>query len=143
MDDGRLINTIVSHEGYRQFAYNDTKGLATVGIGRCIDKSRGKGILMNEAMYLLQNDIDECKTKLQSLPWYIILSPIRQGAIIELVFNLGFSGLMGFKKMINAMSKSDYKDAAKELLDSLWAKQVGPNRSQNIAYRIEFGAYKS
>ncbi len=142
MDDARLIDTITAHEGYRQFYYADSVGLTTVAIGRCLDSKRGKGILMHEAMYLLQNDIDDCKAKLQVFPWYIILNPVRQGALIELVFNLGINGLLSFKNMIASLSKSDFKAAVKELLNSLWAKQVGPLRSSNIAYRLEYGAHQ-
>lgn len=141
MDTAQLESRIISHEGYRKFTYEDSLGFETIGIGRCIDSRKGKGLSMNEALYLLKNDIDECSHQLAFYPWYKIHDDVRKCALIELCFNLGIRGLTGFKKMLACLLEKDYSGAAKELLDSRWAKQVGEIRSKDIANRLEHGCY--
>jgi lysozyme len=41
-----------------------------------------------------------------------------------MIFNLGLSGFLNFKKMIAALGAGDYELASKEMLNSKWAKQV-------------------
>ena len=48
------------------------------------------------------------------------------------MFNLGYDRLSKFKKFLYALKKGLYEDAANEMLDSLWAKQVG-NRATQLA----------
>ena len=42
--------------------------------------------------------------------------------------------------MLDALQERDYKRAAQEMLNSLWAKQVG-TRAQELAYAMEHGEY--
>jgi len=51
---------------------------------------------------------------------------------------LGLSRLLKFKRMIAALEREDYTNAAKEALDSRWAEQVG-NRAKDIAVMIRVG----
>ena len=57
--------------------------------------------------------------------WYRRLDNVRQDVIIEMIFNLGLPRFLGFKKMIQALREDDYPQAAIEMLDSKWARQVG------------------
>ena len=45
--------------------------------------------------------------------------------LINMIFNLGNTGFRGFKKTIAFIDGRDYEAAALEMLDSLWARQVG------------------
>lgn len=137
-----LRQRITEHEGKKQFVYKDSLGYYTVGIGRCLDQRiDGAGLSDEEIQYLLSNDIAKAKAELQHYTWYQILDEVRRGVLIELCFNMGLSHLLTFKEMLVALSTLDYEDAAKELLDSLWAKQVGINRSQDLANRLRTGKY--
>ena len=49
-----------------------------------------------------------------------------------MVFQIGFSGVMKFRKMIANMQEKNWKGAADEMLDSLWAKQT-PSRANRLA----------
>jgi len=49
-----------------------------------------------------------------------------------MVFNLGPGGFGKFKKAIAAMKKEEWEEAANEMLDSRWARQVG-NRAKELA----------
>lgn len=56
-------------------------------------------------------------------------------------FNLGIAGLLKFKKFIAAVNDGFFELAAKEMLDSLWAKQVG-NRAIELSEQIKTGEWK-
>ena len=100
-----------------------------------------KGITKEEAEFLLMNDIISTEIVLQNLaPWYEELDQIRKEAILNMAFNMGVYGLMGFKKMIQALKEKDYDRAAVESLDSKWAMQVGP-RAKELALQIKTGEY--
>lgn len=138
MDD--LEKIIITHEGKKNHVYNDSLGIPTIGIGRNISPS-GPGLSDDECLYLLRNDIERCRKSLQPYEWYNKQDQVRKDAIVELVFNLGFAGFLKFKNTINMLACKNYISAAKALLNSKWAKQVGPNRSNNIADRIRTGRY--
>jgi len=42
-----------------------------------------------------------------------------------MIFNMGLSRFMLFRKTINAIENKDFAAAADEMLDSRWAEQVG------------------
>ena len=52
-----------------------------------------------------------------------------------MIFNLGLTKLLNFKKFLGAMELGDYETAGKEMLDSRWAKQT-PNRAKRMAERM-------
>lgn len=64
--------------------------------------------------------------------WFTTLDDIRQKVVIDMAFNLGVNGVLSFKNMIQALKEKDYDKAAEEMLDSLWAEQVG-NRADRLA----------
>lgn len=131
---------IIEHEGLRLRPYRDTVGKLTIGVGRNLDDV---GISKDEALFLLENDLTNCKAQLAKYSWYLNLDTVRQGVLIELTFNIGISRVLLFKNMIESLKTSDYLNASKHLLDSLWAKQVGSNRSNNMAARLATGQYST
>lgn len=134
----KLEDQLIKHEGYRQFPYHDTVGKLTIAIGRNLDDV---GISSEEAKYLLKNDIQKCIKQLNDgFYWFSDLGLVRQDALINMCFNLGFTRLNGFRNMLLAFAEGDYDEAAKQALDSKWATQVG-KRSQDIAYMIKEGEY--
>ena len=134
-----LRKQLLRHEGEVLHAYEDHLGYLTIGVGRLIDKRRGGGITHDEAMMLLDNDIRRVIDELESrAPWFKRLDTTRQQAIANMAFQLGVSGLLGFRKMIGALDHGDYRKAADEALDSRWARQT-PNRAREIADMIRKG----
>jgi len=67
---------------------------------------------------------------------------VRQDAMVNLLFNLGMTRLMGFKNALSAMERADYQAAADEFMDSRWAQQVG-NRADEVCEMIRTGRYPS
>ena len=109
-------------------------------MGRNIDPNGGLGLSEDEINYLLRNDIERCYRELDRFSWFMDLDQVRQEALVNMCFNLGFTRLIKFSKMMDAVAEGNYPMAAAEALDSRWAKQVG-NRSKDIAHMLEFGEY--
>ena len=137
-----LMSRVVEHEGIKQFAYQDSLGFWTIGVGRCIHEGRGRGLTTDECFYLLKNDLIYFRNLLLKYDWFTKQDVVRQNALVELAFNLGVNNLLGFKNMISALSVNNYALAAKELIDSSWSQQVGKSRSVDLQYRILNGRYK-
>jgi lysozyme len=128
-----LREQLIKHEGLRLRVYTDSLGILTIGVGRNV---RDKGLTGMEALYLLDNDIDECEADLLTFPWFVTLNAIRQRAVLDLRFNLGPTKLRQFKKFLGAMNACDFPTAAAELMDSRWFLQVQPSRGQRIVRQI-------
>lgn len=134
--DAFLIDQVKRHEGYRQHVYKCSAGKNTIGIGRNLDDV---GISEEEAEYLALNDLVKAAKQLNAtFTWYNSLTIRRKQAMINLVFNLGITKLLKFEKFLTAMRSADYSAAGAELLNSLYAKQVG-KRAQEVAQQIEKG----
>src|SRR3990167_5727874 len=136
-----LRECLLESEGYEKYAYQDSLGYWSIGIGRCIDKRIGKGLSNDEINYLLDNDINQCTRQLESFEWYIKQDNVRKEVLVELCFNLGLPRLLKFKKTLACISNKDYHQAVHHLIDSHWAKQVQQSRIQSIIYRLVHGEY--
>lgn len=134
----RFRALLVRHEGLKLFPYLDSVGKTTIGVGRCIEDI---GISQLEAMFLLSNDIDRVhKEAGEGFTWFKSLDLVRQDVILSMVFNLGMSRLMGFKKMLQAVAVQDYDRAAAEMISSKWSTQVG-RRAEELAQMMRTGKY--
>jgi lysozyme len=133
----KLISMLKRHEGRRLKPYLCTADKLTIGYGRNLDDN---GISEDEALYLLQNDIDACYSELNVFNWFQELDQVRQEALVSMLFNLGLPRFLSFKKMIARLIDKEYSQAAEEIINSLYAKQVG-DRANEIAYMIERGEY--
>ena len=49
---------------------------------------------------------------------------------------MGFAGVSKFKMMIKALKEKDFTEAAKQMLDSRWAKQT-PSRANQLSKQME------
>lgn len=132
----KLVERIIKHEGLELKPYKCTAGRLTIGVGRNLDDN---GITEEEARFLLKNDMRNCHIDcLYNFPFYAEMDDVRQGVILEMCFNLGINRLKGFKKMLTACEFKNYALASEEMLNSLWAKQVG-KRARNLAQIMRMG----
>ncbi len=168
-----LVHTIedqlIFHEGLQTDAYYCPGGYLTIGVGRnleaqglsdeeqqylfgtanlskyeVIDIIRRVGVTVEQALYLLANDIALCKNDLrENFMWFDELDPVRQKVIIDMRFNLGAAGFKEFKKMIEALEINDYNKAADEMRDSVWYYQVGLRAKRLIKMMITGEDYKA
>ena len=130
-----IIKDLKRDEGFRSKPYKDTVGKLTIGYGRNLDDV---GISKREALELLRYDVFVANRELLSFPWYDGLTSCRKRALLNMMYNLGFTRFNKFKKMIKAFKVGDYPLAADEALDSKWATQVGA-RAERIANLIRGG----
>lgn len=133
-----LETMLVLDEGKRKHPYEDSEGILTIAVGRNLE---AVGLRDNEIQFMLLNDIAEVRTQLSQVDWYRNLNQARQNVIENMVFNLGWPRFMGFKKTIAYIIQRNYEAAAREMLNSRWAVQVGPRaiRLANIMRTGEIG----
>jgi len=132
----RLQALLVKHEGVRHTLYKDSLGIPTIGVGHNLNKP-----LSNEAVeQILKDDIADAKRDAESFPWFNRLDDVRQAVVIDMLFNMGLSRFKGFKRMIGHIAAGTYSAAALEMLDSLWAKQVG-KRAEELAEMMRSGQW--
>jgi lysozyme len=128
-----LIQELKLDEGFRARAYQDTKGVWTIGYGHTPadphevwteDHASGQlGVDANIA----------CEHLDHALPWWRNLDPVRQDALANMAFNLGVgvvpceehpegTGLQEFQHMLAALKAGDWLHASAQALISDWAK---------------------
>ena len=113
-------------EGFVPHAYQDHLGYWTIGIGRLIDQRKGGRITEDEALHLLDCDIERFEQELDAkLPWWRTLDDVRQRVILNMAFNLGVEGLLKFRNTLAAVNEGRWEDAARGMAASKWASQVG------------------
>ena len=154
-----LIEKLIVSEGLRLQVYKDTLGIDTIGIGRNLE-DRGitkeelddldiptighvyeYGITEADAVYLATNDVQIVEEELvRAHPCVDRLDSVRQLILIDMAFNMGVPRLCKFKKMWAAIECGDYPTAAKEMLDSRWAKQV-KGRATKLANAMHNGEF--
>lgn len=125
-------------EGLRLKPYKCTAGKLTIGYGRNLDDV---GISQAEADMLFERDFAKAEAEVRRLCKEFNIdceSLIEQRfyVLTDMMFNLGYGRLSKFKKMLTALSKGDYRAAAREMLDSAWANQVG-NRAIKLSAMME------
>lgn len=143
-----LENLLILHEGLWIEPYMCAAKKWTFGVGRNYEDNPlsteevtfllRTGPTKEFAMLLLYNDIKRVRTELEDFDFFLMLNEPRQYALIDMCFNLGISRFSRFKKMIAALKEGDYDRAAKEMLDSKWAKQVG-QRAITLSEMIRTG----
>jgi lysozyme len=123
-------------EGVKRFPYRDTVGKLTVGCGRNLDDV---GLSDDEINYLLNNDLFRAEKTARALfAGFDRLSDARKAVLVNMAFNLGQTRLAGFHRLREAVKEQDWEQAAKEMIDSRWAKQTG-QRAVRLANQMREG----
>ena len=133
MNNERLRETIIRHEGIRLDMYQDTLGIWTLGVGHNIEE---KGISQAVMELMLEEDLAEAVSELKrSVSFFSKMPEQVQEALVNLAFNMGIPRLMQFKKTLAYLRDGNFEAAADELLDSRYAEQVG-RRADEVADMI-------
>lgn len=134
-----IYDLLKKHEGIKLKPYKDSLGILTIGIGRNLDDV---GISMAEANTMLYTDVSvavqEC---MKEFSWWRPLSEVRQTVIVDMVFNMGIEKFKTFHNTIAALSIGDFNRASEQMLDSVWAKQVG-DRAVELSYMMKNDKYR-
>lgn len=125
-----IRDLLLREEGLVLRPYNCPAGFLTIGVGRNLEH---RGISRDEAFMLLDNDIAACTEDAESFGWFSAMSDNRKTVVVAMIFQIGLDGFHRFKNMIEALESFDYPLAAKEMLDSKWAKSDSPDRARRMA----------
>lgn len=147
----RLQRMVAGHEGYREKPYRCTGGFWTIGFGRNVEARpldtaetvyfARHGFNVRSYRWLLVRDIDRVASGLVvRFPVAAKLSGPRFDALVDMAYNLGPKGMAGFRRMWAAIEAGDFDQAADEMLDSLWRRQVG-QRAKTLAGIMRHGHY--
>lgn len=142
MDRDKLTAEIQREEGFRRHVYQDHLGYWTIGWGFLVDERKPGGLPEDVAWVWLQSVLDERIETLQAIwDWFDDQPDPVQRALVNMSFQLGVSGLLGFRKTIDLIRQGRYYEAADEALDSKWAKEDTPNRARRVADLIRSGGH--
>lgn len=156
MEIGEFKDFVAKHESPHGLAgdphvYVDTKGHPTVGIGFNLDRADARARLAAvganyddvragrvnltqvQITILFEQTIAEATTDAYALvPNFDLLSTARQAVLIDMIFNLGRTGVAQFQNMLAALNRGDYETAASEMENSAWKQQTGTRATQDV-----------
>ena len=144
MNIEQLREDLKRDEGCVYSVYLDHLNLPTIGIGHLVtewDEEYGKPVgttvsedRVNELFDKdVQVTIEECEQlfgNFQDLPEEV------QQILANMMFNLGRPRLSKFRRLCKAVAERDWQEAAVQMEDSKWHKQV-PNRANRLIERMK------
>jgi lysozyme len=143
----RLVRQLEIDEGVRLRVYVCTAGHKTVGIGHMISDTDpdeikqlnvGDKITSEQCRELFYKDLSIAITDAKIIfgdQWESFPDEAQE-VFVNMLFNLGRTRFLGFKKMIAAAYRNDWQDVAINMKDSKWAKQVA-SRATRLITKIE------
>ena len=134
-----VLKIIAFEEGFMSKPYLCSEGFVTVGLGTKLHRSKGMNpedfpirVSRRMAEEWLSTEVDIKHNKLSYKITYGGLDHDRRAIILSMAYQMGTSGVLGFKNMWNYISNGAYHLAAEEMLDSKWARQT-PERAERHA----------
>jgi lysozyme len=113
----------------------------TCGVGFCspeIGPSTGMTDVQIDAE--LGNRLGAIEATLdKAIPWWRGLSDERQDVLVQMAYQMGTDGVLGFHDTLEALKAGDFKAAANHMRNSAWAKRQTPARALREAHQIETG----
>jgi lysozyme len=134
MSFDEAADLIKKHEGFSHRIYLDTQGVPTGGWGHAF--LEGSKLPLDVATKLFWYDFH--RTIQEYMELELDLDHVRRSVVLNMIFNLGLTKFLKFKKMLAALREGNYIKASEEMLDSTWAKQVG-KRAIELARMMESG----
>lgn len=122
-----LFERVKASEGFRSHPYKDSRGVLTIGYGFNVDDT-GPGLEADECDEVLRLKLTKMGLAVtKALPWADgnKLGPARFEVLVEMAYNLGLTGLLGFHRMLAMIEAGNFEGAAAVGLESKWAEQVG------------------
>ena len=126
-----VISEIKVDEGFSGSPYKDSKGIPTIGYGTKLPLSKEEATLLLNKRF---NDV-EVEVK-QNILFFDELPVKAREVVLNMGYNMGVPRLMGFKRMIKALSNRDFVEASKEMVDSVWYREV-KGRAERLVKKME------
>ncbi len=141
MNHDKLLESVKKHEGFRDTVYLDTLNKRTVGYGHlCVEDhwEDGKKYDQEYLEEILEKDLQSAIDQADDMCSNLTISDDAKIIIIEMIFQLGGTGVSKFRKMWAALQEDppNYFEAHVQMLDSRWAKQT-PNRASEMAEQMQ------
>ena len=116
-------------EAFRAMPYRDSEGVLTIGYGTNLDI----GITEREGAYLLSERVHVAEIRFTHAwkPYRDMSADVRV-ELLDMAYQLGVDGLLGFHDMLAALARGNYEGAAIEALRSAWATET-PSRAAAVA----------
>ena len=143
MNINRLREELEIDEGVKYEVYKDHLGYPTFGIGHLItanDQEHGWSVgtevdeyrvkeAFEDDVQIVLSDCEKLYVQFEHLP--------EEGQLIiaNMMFNMGRTRLSKFKGMKRGVDNRDWNDAADEMVDSAWHRQV-TNRAERLVKRM-------
>ena len=139
-----LVNDLMRDEGLRLAAYPDPLSGGdpwTIGYGHAGPEVTAQTVwTQSQATDTLIEDIAIAQSELdEKLPWWRTLDDVRQDVLVEMAFNLGIDGLLGFHRTLAAVQAGQWAAASADMLLSAWASEVGA-RAARLAAAMRSGS---
>ena len=129
-----ILQLLEFEEGFREKPYIDSLGYPTVAIGKrigpkgaSIDLYQFKVSKLMAALWL-EEEVAHTVRVANAQEWFKPLSDDRKVVVLSMIYQMGLVGVLKFKNMIKALESRNWKEAEKQALDSLWARQT-PERA--------------
>jgi len=135
----KLLAQLKRHEGLRLMLYRDSLGYTTIGYGHNLDTTP---ISTRAADRILRDDAEAAVRAVRRImPWTSKLIAPRFAVLVDMAFNLGLDGLRGFVRFLQYAEQGYWDGAAREMLNSKWATQVG-DRATRLATQMRAGEWQ-
>ena len=143
MDVDKLRKQLEIDEGIVHEIYLDHLGYATFGIGHLVRESdpenglpTGSPISESRVVEAFEQDVQTVLSDCAILyPDFDELPEEAQQIIANMMFNLGRPRLSAFKGMKAGVDSRDWNEAADQMVDSRWYRQVGA-RAERLVERM-------
>ena len=125
---------IAKHEGYEPRVYKCPNGYDTIGYGFAI-----KDLYMDKeiADLILDKKIRGILASIEANEdwdtWFWDKPQNVKEVLINMIFQIGFTGVRKFRKTIQYIKDDNFLLAAEEMLDSKWARSDSPNRAKELS----------
>ena len=129
-EDATLVHAIEGAEGFRGHCYLDALRVPTIGYGTKLPLTHAEAELLLEHRLAIKHH-----HLAAAWPPFHGLSERRQRALLNMAYVLGVDGVLGFRRALRALEARDFGQAADEVLDSRFARQL-PGRAARIAAAI-------
>jgi len=143
MDTYRLREELANDEGCKYEVYLDHLGYPTFGIGHLITDddpecgtSVGTEVSSDRVQEAFDSDIESVLSDCERL--YVQFEHLPEEAqliIANMMFNMGYTRLSKFKGMKRGVDARNWEEAADEMVDSRWYKQVS-RRADRLVVRM-------
>lgn len=144
----KALGLVKEAEGFEPLPYRCTAGKLTQGYGRNLEVyplSEEEEATLNEdgsvseevAEKWAYNELLNCELRLTNAPSFKECNDIRKAVLLDMAFNIGFNGLMKFRKMHSAIIEHDWLQAGLEMKDSAWYAQVGNRSKRNYTLMVK------